>query len=71
MKERRNSESNFGAPLAVCVNDCMLDYGQPGTELMRVCFQVRCAFAEMRWGCRDSSPEPRSSRENEQRTTIR
>lgn len=42
--------NTYGAPLAVCVNDCVLDYGQPAAELMRVCFQVRCAFAEMRWG---------------------
>ena len=39
-----------GGPLAVCINDCQLDYGQPRSELVRVCFQVRCAFAEMRWG---------------------
>jgi hypothetical protein len=39
-----------GSPLAVCVNDCQIDCGQPFPELMRVCFQVGCAFAEMRWG---------------------
>lgn len=39
-----------GGPLAVCINDCQLDYGQASSELVRVCFQVRCAFAEMRWG---------------------
>lgn len=39
-----------GGPLAVCINDCQLDYGQKRSELVRVCFQVRCAFAEMRWG---------------------
>ena len=39
-----------GGPLAVCVNDCQLDYGQPSSELIRICFQVQCAFAEMRWG---------------------
>jgi len=39
-----------GGPLAVCINDCQLDYGQPWSVLVRVCFQVRCAFAEMRWG---------------------
>ena len=39
-----------GGPLAVCINDCQLDYGQASSELMRICFQVRCAFAEMRWG---------------------
>ena len=39
-----------GGPLAVCVNDCQLDYGQASSELARICFQVRCAFAEMRWG---------------------
>lgn len=44
-------EISDGGPLAVCVNDCQLDYGQARSELVRVCFQVRCAFAEMRWGC--------------------
>lgn len=39
-----------GGPLAVCINDCQLDYGQASSELVRICFQVRCAFAEMRWG---------------------
>jgi hypothetical protein len=39
-----------GEPLAVCINDCQLDYGQASSELIRVCFQVRCAFAELRWG---------------------
>ena len=39
-----------GSPLAVCINDCQLDYGQPSSELMRICFKVHCAFAEMRWG---------------------
>jgi hypothetical protein len=43
-------EACDGGPLAVCINDCQLDYGQPSSELIRVCFQVRCAFAEMRWG---------------------
>jgi hypothetical protein len=43
-------ESSDCAPLAVCVNDCRLDYGQPAFELVRICFQVGCAFAEMRWG---------------------
>ncbi len=43
-------EAHDGGPLAVCVNDCQLDYGQPGAELARICFQVCCAFAEMRWG---------------------
>ncbi len=38
-----------GTPLAVCVNDCEIDYGQPYKELARVCFQVGCAFAERRW----------------------
>jgi hypothetical protein len=39
-----------GAPLAVCVSDCQIDCGQPFPELMIICFQVSCAFAEMRWG---------------------
>jgi hypothetical protein len=38
-----------GSPLAVCVNDCEIDYGQPYAELAPVCFQVGCAFAERRW----------------------
>ena len=37
------------APLAVCVSDCQIDCGQPSAELMNLCFQVHCAFAEMRW----------------------
>jgi len=45
-----------GAPLAVCVNDCQLDYGQPYSELAPVCFQVGCAFAEMRWGTSSDKP---------------
>jgi hypothetical protein len=39
-----------GSPLAVCINDCQLDYGQPSSELAPICFGVHCAFAEMRWG---------------------
>jgi len=39
-----------GSPLAVCINDCEIDYGQPGFELAKVCFRLGCAFAEMRWG---------------------
>jgi hypothetical protein len=39
-----------GTPLAVCISDCQIDCGQPAPELMRLCFQVSCAFAEMRWG---------------------
>jgi len=45
-----NIELPDGGPLAVCINDCQLDYGQPRQELARICFEVRCAFAEMRWG---------------------
>jgi hypothetical protein len=48
--EDREPEVCDGGPLAVCVNDCQLDYGQASSELVRICFQVRCAFAEMRWG---------------------
>ena len=47
---QRESEAGDGTPLAVCINDCQLDYGQAGSELSPICFQVRCAFAEMRWG---------------------
>ena len=43
-----------GTPLAVCVNDCRLDYGQDRLQLAPVCFQVQCAFAEMRWGKAES-----------------
>lgn len=46
----QDCDDTLGAPLAVCINDCQLDYGQPYSELVRICFQVRCAFAEMRWG---------------------
>jgi hypothetical protein len=55
-----------GAPLAVCINDCYIDYGQRASELAPVCFQVGCAFAEMRWGPCESThhssstaPDPR------------
>jgi hypothetical protein len=44
---------NEGRPLAVCINDCQIDCGQPRMELERLCFQLSCAFAELRWG--DSS----------------
>jgi hypothetical protein len=39
-----------GAPLAVCVNDCQIDSGQPPSKLKTLCFRVSCDFAEMRWG---------------------
>lgn len=48
-KQRETGRSD-GGPLAVCINDCQLDYGQASSELVRICFQVCCAFAEMRWG---------------------
>ena len=38
-----------GAPLAVCINDCALDCGQPYSDLAPVCFRLGCAFAEARW----------------------
>jgi hypothetical protein len=47
---KQREPANDGGPLAVCVNDCQLDYGQASSELIRICFQVCCAFAEMRWG---------------------
>lgn len=50
MTKHRNNNGPEGAPLAVCVNDCELDYGQSHSELMKVCFRLGCAFAEMRWG---------------------
>ena len=49
-REHRDDVAGDGSPLAVCINDCQLDYGQASSELIKVCFQVRCAFAEMRWG---------------------
>jgi hypothetical protein len=49
-RQHREPEAGDGGPLAVCINDCQLDYGQASSELIRICFQVRCAFAEMRWG---------------------
>jgi hypothetical protein len=51
MMDQRTLEAT-GAPLAVCINDCRLDCGQSASELAPVCFQVGCAFAEMRWGSR-------------------
>ncbi|HYP27573.1 MAG TPA: hypothetical protein VE262_12720 [Blastocatellia bacterium] len=47
-----------GSPLAVCINDCEIDYGQPGSELAKVCFRLGCAFAEMRWGNTLGKAEP-------------
>ena len=49
--KQRVAEIGDGGPLAVCINDCQLDYGQPKSKLIRLCFEVQCAFAEMRWGC--------------------
>jgi hypothetical protein len=46
----QTTESSDGGPLAVCINDCQLDYGQPSSQLVGICFEVGCAFAEMRWG---------------------
>jgi hypothetical protein len=49
------AEESFSrkAPLAVCVNDCEIDCGQPWQDLVLVCFKVGCAFAELRWGSPD------------------
>ncbi len=58
------SDKADGLPLAVCINDCQLDYGQSDSELSRICFQVRCAFAEMRWG-RDAARTYQISRTRE------
>lgn len=55
MSDQRINNSPDGAPLAVCVNDCELDYGQSHGELMKVCFRLGCAFAEMRWGAKPVS----------------
>ena len=51
------SES-YGSPLAVCVNDCEIDYGQPPSELAPICFRVGCAFAPMRWGPQAAASDP-------------
>jgi hypothetical protein len=50
-----------GAPLAVCINDCRIDYGQGASELAPVCFKVGCAFAEMRWGSAIDTNDPSST----------
>ena len=49
-RTQSETEAGDGGPLAVCINDCQLEFGQPRSELIKVCFQVQCAFAEMRWG---------------------
>jgi hypothetical protein len=49
MTRRTENEEPTGAPLAVCVNDCAIDHGQPHSELAPTCFKLGCAFAEMRW----------------------
>jgi hypothetical protein len=51
----QRTEETARAPLAVCVNDCRLDCGQSASDLAPVCFQVGCAFAEMRWGSRPAT----------------
>jgi hypothetical protein len=50
MTNREPSMHIDGAPLAVCINDCEIDFGQPDSELSKLCFKLGCAFAEMRWG---------------------
>lgn len=50
MVDRMKTVESFGAPLAICINDCEIDHGQPYDELEEVCFRLHCAFAEMRWG---------------------
>ncbi len=50
MSDQSKTDQSDGAPLAVCVYDCDLDYGQSGEELAPICFRVCCAFAAMRWG---------------------
>jgi hypothetical protein len=50
MTKRVKANDPGGSPLAVCINDCEIDYGQPGSDLAKVCFKLGCAFAEMRWG---------------------
>lgn len=50
MIKRVNMNNLEGKPLAVCINDCEIDYGQPGSDLAKVCVRLGCAFAEMRWG---------------------
>ena len=50
MMVQESRSGTAGQPLAVCVNDCPIDLGQPAAELRRICFSLGCAFAEMRWG---------------------
>lgn len=52
MVDPKSKIESEGIPLAVCISDCHLDCGQPKSELAVLCFQVHCAFAEMRWGNR-------------------
>ncbi|HWP45197.1 MAG TPA: hypothetical protein VNO14_18285 [Blastocatellia bacterium] len=56
MLDQGKAIESFGAPLAICLNDCEIDYGQPAAELQMVCFRLRCAFAEMRWGSNTYGP---------------
>ena len=49
-----------GSPLAVCINDCQLDCGQPRERLAPICFELHCAFAEFRWGSEAEALKPRS-----------
>lgn len=54
LHETKRDLHRDGRPLAVCINDCQIDCGQSKSELKRLCFQLNCAFAEMRWGtCED------------------
>ncbi len=55
MEEKKDPRPD-GRPLAICINDCEIDYGQKGPELARVCFRLGCAFAEMRWGSGEADP---------------
>ena len=73
-RKSRELEKCDGGPLAVCVNDCQLDYGQANSELIRTCFQVRCAFAEMRWGAAAAAAfagEPMITRINQRQSEER
>src|SRR6185295_9622924 len=57
VKMTREDMGNYfdRAPLAVCVSDCQIDCGQASADLMKLCFQVHCAFAEMRWQVPEST----------------
>ncbi len=59
MSESEDQRVPTGDPLAICVRNCLLDHNQPQQELATICFHVRCAYAEKRWGrAEDALPQP-------------